>query len=160
MVTAFCPGCHIEGRHLDAAEALLSRTPARPLTLMHALVAPTRLCAAKYRHFRTPARTVCTLSPLARSARVCYTLTMGRKARPLWSAAVTSGTGRAALLAPENGLVSRLFAPRRVDMRPTRRRRSWASQGSPGHEKRTPIASTPLAQVCLIICGPIAGRPG
>ena len=31
MVTAVCPGCHIEGRHLDAAEALLSRTPARPV---------------------------------------------------------------------------------------------------------------------------------
>jgi len=32
-------------------------------------------------------------------------------------------------------------------MRQPRRRRSWASQGPPGHEKRTPIASTPFAQV-------------
>lgn len=31
MVTAFCPGCHIEGRFLATAGALSPRTPARPV---------------------------------------------------------------------------------------------------------------------------------
>lgn len=82
------------------------------LTPMHALVAADPApCAVKSRHFRTPARPVCTLPPLARSARVCYTLTVGCKARPLWSAAVTSGTvprGPPSFLYPWNARFTRL----------------------------------------------------
>lgn len=78
---------------------------------MHALVAADpALCAVKCRHFRTLARPVCTLPPLARSVRVCYTLTMGRKACPLWSAAVTSGTvprGPPSFLRPWNARFTR-----------------------------------------------------
>jgi len=50
---------------------------------------------------------VCTPRPLALSGAICYNCTMGRKARPLASLLLTSGTGGAPLL-PCNGWFTRV----------------------------------------------------
>ena len=51
------------------------------------------------------------------------------------------------LFLPSNALVSRVSPRCGYNMPQQRRRRCRASQGLPGHEKRTPTASTPSSQV-------------
>ena len=71
------------------------------------------------------------------------------------SAAVTSGTGRAALFLPSNALVSRISPRCGYNIPQPRRRRCGAFQGSPGHEKKDADRVDALVSSCLIKPGRI-----
>lgn len=84
-----------------------------------------RTLPALFSHALTPRSHAC---PLDKRGPVCYTILKGRRPRPLWSAAVTSGAGDAAPClihnrkrTPENARLSGFRGVSYITTRPTRR---------------------------------------